>query len=422
MVFSRKKPDVLVVGAGPVGLFTALVLCDRGVNVQIVDRAQHTGTRSYALALHADSLRLLDDFGLLSDVLQLAHRVRSIGLYDCERRRARMSLSDLPIDHSFLAVVGQNGLEHILEQALAKRGVKVEWSHAVQNLLPADDGVDVTLDKLSLDTLGYSVQHSEWVVAKTSHRAYRYVIGADGNASVVRRRLGIPFPKIGERTEFAVFDFSTDAGLGDELRLIFGDDSVNVAWPMSETRCRWSFQRTLQDRVNTQRESKDQSLVQIPSREFPELTEDWLRQMLAQRAPWFTGDIKTVHWRMEVRFENRLVERLGTGRSWLVGDAAHLTGPAGIQSMNVGLREAIDLAGAVHAALADEKSGGLAQYDERCRAEWRGLLGLDPLFAAGKSADPWVAAQLGRLVPCVPASGIDLARLVEQVGITRAGA
>ncbi|MFO1077593.1 MAG: NAD(P)/FAD-dependent oxidoreductase [Planctomycetota bacterium] len=405
-----------MVGAGPVGLFTALVLTSRGVRVQVVDRAAHTGTRSYALALHAEALRLFEEFGLLAPALEHARRIRTVGLYDGERRRGELRLTDLAEDHSFVSVLPQSALEQLLEKALAERGVHVDWCHSVQDLRADDGGVDVTIDRLSLDTLGYSVQHAEWVVAKTTEQHFPFVIGADGNASVVRRRLDIGFPVYGDRTEFSVYEFRTDADLGSEMRLGFDRGATSVCWPMPGNICRWSFQRAL-DAGSADRQ-KDQSLVQPADERHPDLTDERLLQLLRHRAPWFHGNVLGIRWRMEVRFENRLADSFGRGRTWLVGDAGHLTGPAGIQSMNVGLREAIELASGIADAVQGRGTVALERYDQARRTEWRALLGLDPLLQPTPSADPWLVDNLARLLPCVPASGRDLVQLMAQVGIS----
>jgi 6-methylpretetramide 4-monooxygenase / 4-hydroxy-6-methylpretetramide 12a-monooxygenase len=60
----EERPEVLVAGAGPVGLLAALALAEQGVQVQIVDQERRPAARSYALALHPQSLRLLDEIGL----------------------------------------------------------------------------------------------------------------------------------------------------------------------------------------------------------------------------------------------------------------------------------------------------------------------------------------------------------------------
>ena len=87
-MFRRNDPEVMVVGAGPVGLFATLELAQAGIDVQVVDRDWRTGAHSYALALHARSLELLDEVGLLADVSQRAYRVDKIGFYEGPDRRA----------------------------------------------------------------------------------------------------------------------------------------------------------------------------------------------------------------------------------------------------------------------------------------------------------------------------------------------
>lgn len=121
---------------------------------------------------------------------------------------------------------------------------------------------------------------------------------------------------------------------------------------------------------------------------------------------------------MAVRFERRMAERFGQGRIWLVGDAGHLTGPIGGQSMNVGLREADQLAKTISGILHDEAPlDGLQNYATGRREEWRGLLGVDGELKVGDHADPWVRDYVGRLLPCIPGSEETLSRLVAQIGI-----
>jgi 2-polyprenyl-6-methoxyphenol hydroxylase-like FAD-dependent oxidoreductase len=414
-VFAHKKPEVLVVGAGPVGLFTALVLAHRGVRVQIIDKEPCPGTRSYALALHAETLRLFEEMGILNDIIAGALRVRRVGLYDAAKRRAEMRISDLAQDHSFLAVLAQDELETRLVTALAKRGVRVEWSHELSQLAQSEDHAAVQVDRLSLDQLGYSVQHSEWVVTKGKQFQVPFVVGADGLASVVRRRAAIDFPTVGASSDFAVFEFQTDADLGDELRLVLGDHTTNACWPLPNGHCRWSFETSPDDELDERQ--KDHDLVQIDALRDPTLSEARLRALLAERAPWFKGSIGPIRWRMAVRFERRLVDSFGRGRVWLVGDAGHVTGPVGIHSMNVGFREGAQLANGLCAALRGTTAADrLEEYDASRRAEWRGLLGVSEVLLTRSSTDPWLAARKNRLATCIPASGRDLGRIAEQLG------
>ena len=407
-----KDPDVLIAGAGPVGLFAALSLTRRGVPVRIADRGWRAGTHSYALALHPQSLGLLHEAGLLDHVMQRAYPVRSIGLYDSEGKHASIELSEFPGTWNCLAVLRQDALEDLLEDALRDMGVKVQWSHEVFSLTPADNHVAARVDKFEKDSMGYSVSHTEWVLAKSLTYNVPFVIGADGHRSRIRRSLKIDFPEVSPAQHYAVFEFRTNAELGDELRLVLNGHTTDVLWPLPDGYCRWSFEM-LDYQLPAER-LKDRSLSQPSTAEFPVLTEEHLREFLAARAPWFHGSIGEVAWRNVVRFERRLAPRFGAGRMWLAGDAAHLTGPVGVQSMNLGLSEADHLAGII---AGGGKSAAFDNYNAAWTAEWSKLMGVTSGLHSDSETDPWIAARGARLLACLPGHGEGLADLAAQVGL-----
>ena len=117
-----------------------------------------------------------------------------------------------------------------------------------------------------------------------------------------------------------------------------------------------------------------------------------------------------------MRFERRLVDAFGKQRVWLAGDAAHLTGPVGIQSMNVGIREAKRLAGLMVGILQrGDSTESLQTYDRERMTEWRFLLGRKGGLKPRENTDKWIAQQCQRLLPCIPASDRDLANLADQL-------
>lgn len=416
-MFNREYPEVLIVGAGPVGQMAALTLARRGIRVSIVDREWRTGAHSYALALHPRSLELLDRLGLLPRVLEQAYRVRAMGLYESGERRGKLQISELRDDFSFIAVMRQDALENLFEQALNDQGVNVRWNHQVVTLTPEEKKVAATIDHLEKSSFGYAIDHSEWIVLKSRTLDVPFVIGADGHQSLVRRTLGIDFPEVVEPEYFAVFEFKSDADLGDEMRLVLDPKTMSVLWPLPDGLCRWSFQLKEWEEPLPPRE-KDRVKVQIGAARYPVLSEERLRVLIRERAPWFDGSIDEIRWRMVVRFDRRLADAFGKQRMWLAGDAAHMTGPVGIQSMNVGLREAWTLANLIADVLegkaAPEK---LAEYNDRWLAEWRFLLGLEGGLEPGPSAEAWIRPYAGRLLSALPASGADLAALARQAGL-----
>jgi NADPH-dependent dioxygenase len=414
-MFGKKKPQVLIVGAGPVGLFLALVLTKRGISVHIVDSEWRTGAHSYALALHPRSLQLLDRLGLVSEALEDAYRVRTVGLYDGNNRQAELRLAKLEDDFSFVAVIRQDRLERLLEDALRREGVKVMWNHRVSHLAQTRDAVQVTIDRLDKEYLGYPVAHSEWVVAKSREVDVPFVLGADGHNSLVRRALDIEFREMGETEYFAVFEFETDFDLYNEMRIVLADETTNVLWPLNNGRCRWTFQLT---DFFAPASSREKDRFELQHAHLSVLGEENLRQYIVERAPWFDGQIGEIQWEMVVRFERRLASSFGSDGVWLAGDAAHLTGPVGVQSMNVGLREAWELGNAVADILVGaEDREQLSVYERERLAEWRFLHGTEGGLRPLMRTTSWLTGKLGRLLPCIPAAGYDLVQLAEQIGV-----
>ena len=151
-------------------------------------------------------------------------------------------------------------------------------------------------------------------------------------------------------------------------------------------------------------------MVELDNVRYPMLEEDNLRLLLAERAPWFTGSIDDITWRLVVRFERRLVEGFGKSRVWLAGDAGHMTSPVGVQSMNIGLREAHELATLVADDLAGTPGMGarLNEYGQQRLAEWRRLFGIEGGLAPSDAAPEWVRSHASQLVLALPGSGAGL--------------
>ena len=120
-MFGGKKPEVLVAGQAR-GQLAALALAKHGVRVEIVDTGIWACSHSYALALHRESLSLLDHFGLRDAALRKACPVHTMGLYDESGRRARIALSAEDNPRDCMAVLRQDAIEALFEKALETPG------------------------------------------------------------------------------------------------------------------------------------------------------------------------------------------------------------------------------------------------------------------------------------------------------------
>jgi 2-polyprenyl-6-methoxyphenol hydroxylase-like FAD-dependent oxidoreductase len=221
---------------------------------------------------------------------------------------------------------------------------------------------------------------------------------------MVRRALGIEYPRLGPPRHFAVFEFQTDAVFHNQMRIAWDEAASSVLWPLPEGYCRWGFELD-GFTAPTGPRIKDRLAVELGGQAFPVLAEENLAKLLAERVPWFDGRIGEIRWRIVVRFDSCLASAMGRQRAWLAGDAAHMTGPIGVQSMNLGLCEAHELAGTITGLLRkDRLVPSLDSYNRRWLSVWRTLLGLTGGLSAGEQTDPWVRRYSDRLLPCIPAS------------------
>lgn len=408
-------PEVLVVGAGPVGLVTALFLQQHDVRARIIDMHQRTTQHSYALAIHPRALRVLDEAGLANELIAAGRKLTTVAYYDGRERRAEIDYAALTTSHPYLLVLRQSLLERAVEEALRRRKVKVLWRHRLEALAADDEAIRAEVAELDQVATGYPVARTEWVVVRRETIRPAFVIGADGYDSAVRRMSGIEMEELGTGQVFSVYEIEAAGELPAEVRVILEPDLTSVYWPLEEGRCRWGFQ--IRD-VSEHAASMER-----------------LEQLLAARAPWFAARPTQIYWSTLGLFERRLARSFGSGRVWLAGDAAHQAAPVGVHSMNSGLVEARELAARISRILrAGEASSLLQAFAAETQAAWRWLLGAPstPLGAGAAAvpagppvralpgADPWVRQIGARIVACIPASGDDLEPLLRQIGLTTA--
>jgi 2-polyprenyl-6-methoxyphenol hydroxylase-like FAD-dependent oxidoreductase len=392
-------PEVLVVGAGPVGLVAALFLQRLGVRVEIIDAHQRTTQHSYALAIHPQTLRILDEAELSAGLIGAGRKLTKVAFYEGQERRAEIDYSALASAHPYLLVLRQSLLERAAEEALHQKKLKVHWGHRLQALATEDARPRADVATLDQVATGYPVARAEWVVVRVDTIRPAYVIGADGYDSAVRRMAGIEMEARGASQIFSVYEIEAAGELPAEVRVVLDPDLTSVYWPLEAGRCRLGFQ--------------------IPDASGHEASMERLRHLIAARAPWFAARPTEIYWSTIGMFESRLTRSFGHGGVWLAGDAAHQAAPVGVHSMNSGLMEACELATRIARIL---REGGatplLEEFANRTHDAWRRLLGREVRALPG--ADPWVRQAGTRIAACVPASGDDLEPLLRQIGLTAA--
>lgn len=416
-MFGRKnRTEVMIVGAGPVGRVLALALHARGIQSHVFEQEWRGVTRSYAAALHPSSLQILEKFDVLDEVLERALRIEKVAFYDRAERRAEIDLHKLETLYPFIAVIPQNLLEAILDRKLSERGIGVDWQRRVSAIRQNADGIDAEVEVIERYSSGYAFAHTELTVAKAVNWDAAFIVGTDGAGSFTRRNQGIKFDRFGAPEEFDVFEFESDDD-SREVRVVIDGDLTNVLWTLPGGRQRWSFQ--VKDAGSAEREAaKSRLLMQVPGESSPKLVAKMLGDLIAERVPWFRATPGDIAWSGNVRFEGRLAAHLGKGRAWLAGDAAHQTGPVGVQSMNAGLVEAYDLGTRIAETLSDKRGPErLIEYESGVQQRWLQLLGRRNVIAPTTSTDAWIREHAARIVPCIPATDADLMSAAAQLGL-----
>jgi 2-polyprenyl-6-methoxyphenol hydroxylase-like FAD-dependent oxidoreductase len=394
MSSNSTRTQVLVVGAGPVGLMAALRLREQGVDVRIIDQQSELAAHTFPVVLHPLTLRLLASLGLTDVLFWRGRPVSQLAIYTEGERRAVLDLPKVTGVSSGALTLPQDVLRKALTNALGNRGVSIEWNMRLASLQQDE--------RAARGWLEVNVSHRQAVDETSAPHASSfeadYVIGCDGYDSAVREALGITLVEHGSLHSYAFFDATTSRA-GSEAQLAVSESSASAFYPLQGGLGRFSFQLTgALDRA------ADLSA---------------LRELITARLPWHNEQIETCEWGGVAEFRHALANELGRGRVWLAGEAAHLTGPLGVQSLNVGLDEASELALGIGEALRHPSRRSFGEdYNASRTLQWRELLGVSERASLGARSPAWAWRNLHRILSCLPASRRDLDDLLDQLRLT----
>jgi 2-polyprenyl-6-methoxyphenol hydroxylase-like FAD-dependent oxidoreductase len=332
-----EQVDVLVVGAGPTGLMLANWLRRFGVGVMTVDPKSGPTRESRALVVQARTMEIYEQLGIADTVVAESFpAVRAAPGFE-DRSFGAVPIGALGTGltpYSGLFVLEQSKNETILNDHLAALGGAVRWH--------------VSLDQLSDDPTGDGCIATVSGPEGTETIRARYVIGADGGSSAVRKLRGIPFGGVTNEHIFYVADAHSVTGLDpDAVAIRFGTDAFLLAFPMAS-----GGHFRLLGTVHLSERSTEVSEVTAKVK---------MRDVFGVRydtATWFTT--YRVHHRVAARFRD--------GAVFLAGDAGHVHSPVGAQGMNTGLQDAHNLALKLVDVIAGRASDG---YLDRYEAERR---------------------------------------------------
>jgi 3-(3-hydroxy-phenyl)propionate hydroxylase/6-hydroxy-3-succinoylpyridine 3-monooxygenase len=336
-----KDPQVIVVGAGTVGLVTALGLARAGVRVTVLEAASSPATTPRDMVYLWPVLDGLASLGVLADCTDAGmanQRWCFLALQTGERIDFDLSLLAGEAEHPFNLHLPQAGMTRVLTAHLARYpGARIQWGTSVAKVAQDSAGVSV----VAAGPDGLQDHRADWIV------------GADGSRSVVRRQLGLAFAGITWPERFVATDLRFDFGsIGYAAATYQVDEANGAVVSQVDGSGGWRYIHS---------ESRA-----LPEDTIPQRVRSALRAVLPAGAdPLIAGSFP-------YRIHQRSAERFRVGRAILVGDAAHLSNPVNSSGMTSGLFDSYALTEALAAVIHGERDTGILDLysDVRRRNFW----------------------------------------------------
>jgi 2-polyprenyl-6-methoxyphenol hydroxylase-like FAD-dependent oxidoreductase len=316
------QSEVLIVGAGPTGLVLALWLTKLGVKVRIIDETAEPGTTSRALAVQARTLELYRQLDLADAVVAKGHHVPAVNLWVKGEAAARMSFDAVGADltpYPFLHIFPQDQHERLLIERLEALNGSVERQ--------------TELIRFSEDQ-GRVVARLRGPDGHEADCEASYIAGCDGAHSTVRKTIGTGFPGGTYRHIFYVADVEASGpALNGELHVDLDEADFLGVFPLAG-----------QGRARLIGTVRDQRAEHADSLTFKDISDRAINHLKVR--------VEKVNWFSTYHVHHRVTQHFRKGRSFLLGDAAHIHSPVGGQGMNTGIGDAINLAWKLAAVLA----------------------------------------------------------------------
>ena len=297
--------DVIVAGAGPTGVMLAAELRLQGVQVVVLDKDVEPTPVVRALGIHARTVEVMDQRGLVERFLALGNQHPVGGFFAGITKPAPV----LDTSYPFVLGIPQPVTERLLTEHALELGVEIRRGCELVGLSQDDDGVTAEL-------------------ADGTQLRARYLIGCDGGRSTVRKLLGIDFP--GEPSKVETLLGEVELTASQETI-----DAVNAEVRKTQLRFGAGHLGNGVYRVVAPAEGVAED------RSVPPTLEELKRQLVATAGTDF--GVHSPRWLSRFGDATRLAERYRAGRVLLAGDAAHIHPPMGAQGLNLGVQDAFNL-------------------------------------------------------------------------------
>ncbi|MGV9935712.1 rifampin monooxygenase [Streptomyces olivaceoviridis] len=317
--------DVLVVGGGPTGLMLACELRLHDVHVVVLEKLTEPTQQSRGRGLHARSVEIMDQRGLLDRFLAAGEKFRVGGLFGGVMKPWPERLDTA---HPYGLAVSQQATERLLNERALQAGAEIRRGQEVVGLSQDADGVTAEL-------------------ADGTRLRSRYLVGCDGGRSTVRKLLGVGFPGEPSRIETLLGDMEVT------------EDPATIAAVVAEvrkTQLRFGAIPDVDGNKGVYRIGVPADGVAEDRTAAPTL-EEFTARLRAVAGTDFGAH--SPRWLSRFGDATRQAERYRVGRVLLAGDAAHIHPPTGGQGLNLGVQDAFNLGWKLAAEVAGWAPEGL---------------------------------------------------------------
>lgn len=304
-------PQVLIVGAGPVGLTLACELCRHKIPFRIIDKKAKPVRTSNAVSIHARTMEVFETMGIIEKFIDAGVSMNALNIYANNELLAHIDINRVDSPYNFTLNVPQNITEGILHEHLEKLGHGVESETALISLIQEEGVNRVTLQRAE---------------GEEETSTFRYVVGCDGSHSKVRHELKMRFEGLSYPENFVQADLILEGqGISyNEGYAFLTRKEILTILPIGKKYCRCIA-------------SVDEAI------KAEDLSIEFFEQMILDRSPIALESLRSPNWFDGFKIHRRKVAKMSQGGVFLAGDSAHIHSPIAGQGMNGGIQDAYNL-------------------------------------------------------------------------------
>lgn len=300
--------DVIIAGAGPCGVTSALLLARQGVKCLLIDREANILDIPRAIAMCEEGSRILETTGAMPQIRKNLQPVSRVVFADKNQERVFFAdLNQYANGYPLLRMFYQPGLEADLRNDLQQYdNIDIRTCVELVDFTDVNDGVTVSLR----------------IDGQVVTSSCKYLLGCDGSRSFIREKLDIQFEGDTYPQDWVVIDIDQNPLHDEQVMFSINPERPSVTMPAPNNKRRWEF-------VVKKGENPDEL---FSDKNLARLLRPWgdLNKMKIERKAVYT-------------FHARTAERFSRGNVFLLGDAAHITPPFAGQGLMAGLRDAYNL-------------------------------------------------------------------------------